>query len=372
MSSSKKIPSFEQLSRAILPLGKPLHKLTLVFGECQVKVSSNSAKLDSVLRHYFYEFVKPTESYNFEVICIEADPMQLELPFRLKDPSPGKAKVKEEYCDLPGGRVVKKRLTGLNLLMGDNGQNIAFGPCEDNDNQVINFINSRYLEWLLKEPSVLGHAAGVRFMNQGFAFAGIAGAGKSTLALHLMSQGADFVSNDRLVIKPKSEQTWMQGLPKLPRINPGTALNNPDLIRILTNQEVDYFARMPHSELWQVESKYDVYLKQCFQPGNFVLETPVQVLMILNWHLQGEPTQFQPVDLSTRRDLLRVFMKETGLFVFPEAKDAKTDANEEQYLQALSPLLVFEARGKVDFKKAVKFCRELAETSLTPSPMEAT
>ena len=174
MSSSKKIPSFEQLSRAILPLGKPLHKLTLVFGECQVKVSSNSAKLDSVLRHYFYEFVKPTESYNFEVICIEADPMQLELPFRLKDPSPGKAKVKEEYCDLPGGRVVKKRLTGLNLLMGDNGQNIAFGPCEDNDNQVINFINSRYLEWLLKEPSVLGHAAGVRFMNQGFAFAGIA------------------------------------------------------------------------------------------------------------------------------------------------------------------------------------------------------
>ena len=63
--------------------------------------------------------------------------------------------------------------------------------------------------------------------------AGFSGAGKSTLALHVMSLGATFVSNDRVMVAETpandSGAPMMYGVAKHPRINPGTAMNNPDL-----------------------------------------------------------------------------------------------------------------------------------------------
>ena len=70
----------------------------------------------------------------------------------MKTPDPGKTKIKEEYVDLDDGRIVRKRLTGMLFVFG-GGQNVAVGPCGANLNQVINFINNRYIEWLLCRPA---------------------------------------------------------------------------------------------------------------------------------------------------------------------------------------------------------------------------
>ena len=61
--------------------------------------------------------------------------------------------------------------------------------------------------------------------RRGIGIAARAGAGKSTLALHLLSSGLSFVSNDRLLIKAGASGPELAGIPKMPRVNPGTLLN---------------------------------------------------------------------------------------------------------------------------------------------------
>jgi HprK-related kinase B len=97
-------------------------------------------------------------------------------------------------------------------------EHVAVGDCLANPNQVVNFINSRYLNWLMRDGGLLLHAAGVARGDAGVALTGFPGAGKSTLALHLMREGYNFVSNDRLVIRVDASRLRMDGLPKHPRV----------------------------------------------------------------------------------------------------------------------------------------------------------
>ena len=84
--------------------------------------------------------------------------------------------------------------------MFGGGRNLAIGPCLENSNQVINFVNNRFIEWSVRRGSLLCHAAAVSQGERGISFAGFSGMGKSTLALKTMGQGLSFVSNDRLLI----------------------------------------------------------------------------------------------------------------------------------------------------------------------------
>ena len=68
------------------------------------------------------------------------------LKQRLKDPKPGKSKIKEEYGDLEGNRLVCKRLTGMVFVFGGE-TNLALGPCLVNSNLVVNFINNSRIQW---------------------------------------------------------------------------------------------------------------------------------------------------------------------------------------------------------------------------------
>ncbi len=363
----KQIPSLERLYTALLAGTQTEHYLDLRFGECRVRVLSNSKRLISKLRFYYRPFLGSATQKDITLTLYQADNLDLDIPFRLREPSPNKSKIKEEYCDLEGGRVVRKRLTGLSLLFGGGTINLAFGQCLENESQVINFINNRYIEYYLSQGGVLGHSSAVRFQGKGVAIAGFSGMGKSTLALHLMSKGADFVSNDRLLSNKVENQTWMRGVPKLPRINPGTALNNKDLLAILSMEEISYFSRLPRNVLWQHEQKFDVFLHQCFRPGHFILESPMDYLFILNWQHQAGPTEIHPVSLETRQDLLRAFMKEPGLFYQPGEFSPHYLQPVEDYLHHLDRVTVYEITGSVDFKKAERFISRLCGTGSSQS-----
>jgi HprK-related kinase B len=142
----------------------------------------------------------PIEDADIEITAHEMPAWDLSLAYAIKQPDPGKTKIKEEYFELADGRVVRKRLTGMVFIFGE-GENVAVGPCLENINQVVNFVNSRYIEWMLCKGCILGHAAGVILNGNKLAVAGFSGAGKSTLVLHLMNEGGTFVSNDRLMIE---------------------------------------------------------------------------------------------------------------------------------------------------------------------------
>ncbi|MBF0275371.1 MAG: HprK-related kinase B [Nitrospinae bacterium] len=330
-------------------------ELFLDFGKCRIVLKTNSPELTQKLIGYFKGFVaeKIEEKEDIVIEAIEGNPPEFKETFTIKTPDLGKKKIKEEYLDLNDGRIVRKRLTGMVFLFGA-GKNYAIGNCIENDNQVINFINNRFIEWLLKQKYLLAHAAAVIHKGKGIAMAGFSGAGKSTLALHLMSKGCEFVSNDRLLVKRNGNGVDMRGVAKLPRINPGTALNNEELSGIIPEEERETFNKMLKEELWELEQKYDVYIDQCFGEGKFFLESSVDLIVILNWKLDNGPTKVTQVNFNERRDLLEAFMKPVGLFYDIYAEIPPHD--EEAYLQELQGIPVLEFSGSVDFEKAVNSC----------------
>ncbi len=329
------------------------HSLILGFGSLVLEVFSNSESLVKKIHRYYGNYVYRKAAPNITITVIEAPPPDLGLDFKIKPPDPGKKKIKEEYVDLSDGRVVRKKLTGMVFIFG-GGNNFAIGPALENHNQIVNFINNRYIEWLIQCGFLLAHASGIEWKGNGIAIAGISGAGKSTLALHLMERGADFVSNDRLLI----QKNRMFGIAKHPRINPGTALNNSYLGEVIPREEREKFNQLPPDKLWDLEHKYDVFIDEFFGKKRSVLSSTLNLVIILNWKRKSLLLQISNVNLSERRDLLHAFMKPVGLFYHPENGNGPPDLSEELYIEHLRGCPVFEFSGGVDFQKATDYCIE--------------
>jgi HprK-related kinase B len=355
-----------ELAEAVKSACPADRRLFLDLGGCLIRVDSSTNALNDALADYFKEFLSDEGDPRIVVSAHEAPAPGCDLAFNVKQPDPGKTKIKEEWIDLPDGRMVRKRLTGMHFLFG-RGENVAVGPCLENANQVINFVNNRFIEWKLNRGGFLGHAAGVRSGERGISLAGFSGAGKSTLALHLMSKGTTFVSNDRIMVEADGDGLVMYGVAKQPRINPGTALNNPDLHCIVEPDLREKFLAMPQDELWKREHKYDALIDECYGPGRFELGSPMDALVILNWRRDGSPMRAALVDPAERKDLLPAFMKSTGLFYLPDDPARRDDPSVEAYADLLAQTNLIEISGGVDFDRASDVCLHFMETGRLPA-----
>ncbi|QTA83566.1 HprK-related kinase B [Desulfonema limicola] len=341
----------------------PEHKIHLSFGNCLIEVSASSLKIIDKLKEYFKDFDQISSKNHADIIITfhEAQAPQFEETFEIKKPDPGKTKIKEEFLDIDECRIVRKRLTGMIFIFG-KGEHLGIGPCLDNMNQVVNFINNRFIEWELCRGCLLGHAAGIVWNRRGLAIAGFSGAGKSTLALHIMNLGATFLSNDRLMIEKNKNGLIMHGVAKLPRINPGTILNNPNLISLLSKEEKERFSILPLKDLWELEHKYDAPIDQCFGPNRFVLNAPMNALAILNWEKVDEEMTVRQVNLQEKPGLLPAFMKSTGLFFTPHNGCCMPEPSIDNYIKFLSRCSVLEFSGGINFEKAARTCLSFLDT----------
>jgi HprK-related kinase B len=350
---------FERHIQSILAKQNLFQNLSLEFDDCLINVETTSPALKQKLKNYFSPFiVSKNQQPHITVKAIEVSPFLPDMPFIDKPPDPGKKKIKEQYCDLDSGRLVRKKLTGM-LFYFNRHDNLALGPCADNDNQVINFINNRFIQWKLDQGCLLCHAAAVANNDQGLILAGFSGMGKSTLALHLMNNDLTFISNDRLIIKKKDHNLVMFGVAKLPRVNPGTILNNPSLTAMFNENEIKKFNKVKKDKIWDLEYKYDVFLDQCFGPGKFRLKSNVKALVILNWHHNEWPMTFSQIDLEKRTDLLETVMKSPGLFYLSDKIQKSLAYISKEYIDFFSLCKVYEVSGGINFDHAAEKCHEL-------------
>nr|WP_320010735.1 HprK-related kinase B [uncultured Desulfobulbus sp.] len=333
--------------------GEPL---LLTLGQWTMEIVCNSESMRQELVGYYAGLLDTPPVQSRRRVMVVDGPFQVcSQSLQQQDPVPGR-KIKEEWLDIPGGRIVRKLKTGMVMIFGEE-ENLVVGPCLDYPNQVVNFINNRFIELKLNQGALLGHAAAVRLRGKGIAMAGFSGMGKSTLALHLMSAGGDFVSNDRLLIEGAGEGgLTMTGVAKWPRINPGTALHNPDLAGVMSPEETSRFRQLPQEELWQLEHKFDALIEQCFGPNRFQLGSTMEYLILLNWRFGGGPMVATQVDLERRRELLPAIMKNSGLFFIPRQGVPKNQP-EEQYLGLLNRCQVLEISGGTDFDQAVQLIK---------------
>jgi HprK-related kinase B len=355
--SAEPVRTLAELARR-LRAGCGLSKrLELRIGECSFAITTNSEALIERLRRYFRYFPADGSAADVTVCAIERDPVDLGLEFRDWPREGGKQGRKDEYTDVRGGRVVRKVRTGMQFLIGGDTQ-IAFGPCLRNDNQVVNFINALYINRMLRAGWMLCHGAAVTRDGKGLAISASSGGGKSTLALHLLSRGFSFVSNDRLLVRAGEARAQMSGVPKLPRINPGTAMTNMHLSGLLPAERRRQLGEISGDQLWGLEEKYDVFIDEHFNGARFVLRAPLDALVVLNWsRRRAEPPACHRVSLADRRDLLAAVAKSAGPFFAVDDGDVPLGRgllDADRYFEELAGVPVFEICGGVDFERACR------------------
>ena len=146
-------------------------RLVLGLDGCRLRIRSNSPELIRQLGDYFEFVCIDAADADIEVIAIDSAVLDTGIDFTDWSREPGKTGRKDAYFDLPGARLVHKVRTGMLFLQSEELR-IAAGPCRQYDNQVINFINSQYMNWLQQRDWLICHAAALSAGERGLAIAG--------------------------------------------------------------------------------------------------------------------------------------------------------------------------------------------------------
>jgi HprK-related kinase B len=289
--------------------------VTLTLGNWGAKIRSNSTKLLDRLSHYFDAYVTSKTRFDVEIIALERAAPEMDLPFTDWRREPGKSGRKDSYVDLVDGRIIRKVRTGMVFVQHPDWR-VAAGPCLAFDNQVINFINAQYMNYLQQNDWLICHAAAISSDNHTIAIAGFSGGGKSTLMLKTMEQAHwQFLTNDRLFIRRRGSTVACRGIAKMPRINPGTLLNNARLRPVLSDTRIAELESLTEDSLWALEDKHDVMIAEHYGRDRIAQEANLVALLVLNWSRNTDrPTEITRVDLRERTDLLDAIMKSPGPF----------------------------------------------------------
>ncbi|MEM8702592.1 MAG: HprK-related kinase B [Pseudomonadota bacterium] len=313
---------------------------------------TSGALLAELLRYFQHVITVPTDA-DLTVHVLGPVDLPTDVAFADWKREPGKSGRKDAIADLADGRLVLKIRTGLRFLQAP-GWAVAFGPTEDHPNQVINFINTQILNRFQREGWVACHAAAVRTEHKGLAISGLSGGGKSTTMLRLMEvAGTKYVTNDRLLVRKNGKDTDALGIPKLPRINPGTIVTNSRLAGLIDEEREEELRNMERDELWHLEEKYDLFIDDIYGPGRISHTAKLTDFWVLNWSRDSSAaTAVTQVGLAERTDLLAAVMKSPGPFYQTRQGPFWTDAtplDPGAYIAALKSVQVWEVTGQIDF-----------------------
>lgn len=336
--------------------------LTLEVGPVRLAMRCDRPMAE-VLRLHFAEALVATGPVTATVDVLEGQSLAAEPEWTDWAREPGKSGRKDACHDLEDGRLVRKVRSGMTFLQSTQAL-IAFGPCLENPNQVINFVNTQILNICKRDNWQICHAAAVTDGTKGLAIAGLSGGGKSTSILRLLDLAPTrFVTNDRLMVRNTGDGAIGLGIPKNPRINPGTILYNPRLAPMLSEARRRDLTAMDPELLWQLEEKYDLFIGDVYGPDRVQFTMPLSEFWVLNWSRDStDQTRLREVKLVDRPDLLAAIMKSAGPFyqnadgVFRRDDDPLVPAG---YLAQLQGVRVYEVSGAIDFDEIVRAGRGL-------------
>lgn len=286
--------------------------LTLSLLGVTLSVHTNDGRAASGLVRYFSPFRSPARPHDALPIHVLQGTPNYD-PLRLQDvPRHAGRSVKEAFYDVPGGRIVVKRRTGMAIYIAEPEHGIV-GDALRNLNQAANLVSTVFAKAMLRRGYVMLHASAALGEEGGVAFAAQSGAGKSTMALALVEEGYRFVTNDRLLVRADRGRVEMVGLPRIPRVNPGTLLRLSRLTALLPPEARRRYERLGPDALWATEEKRDVEVDRIFGEGTVQLTGGLGIIYVLAWHRGEGGWQVHQLDPAARRAALRRMAKQVGV-----------------------------------------------------------
>jgi HprK-related kinase B len=334
------------------------HTLSLSFAGVPLRVRTNDAEIQKSLASYFRPYLTGADAAPLAEVSLIQGPAPIDGDF-VDVPRTGGRRPKEATREMPGGRLVLKRVTGVLIGLWPGGA-FAAGDIRANLNQGINLVNNCFAKVVLRRGHVLLHASAVSRNRRTAVLAGPPGAGKSTSALHLVEAGFRCLSNDRVLAKPMPDMVEALGYPKQPRVNPGTLLGHPRLSALLAPAERTALGALPAGELWDLERKSDVDLDRIYGDGAVELSGNMVALILLRWRRDGTGLGIRRLTVAEGIDALPLVGKSLGAFDLDREPAAPVTEDElELYRGLFGRVTLVEITGKVDFKALVGIVDDL-------------
>lgn len=146
----------------------------------------------------------------------------------------------------------------------------------------------------------------------------------------------------------------MLGVPKKPRINPGTIVSNPRLHFLLTPEELGRYRAMPIEELWHVERKFDLDLERVYGPGAVSRGASLHSAFFLDWTLGGGECRCRPLPPERFEEFCRAVFKDAGVFD-PRNRETRIGPQHvAEYRRVLEGIPVYLVEGGVSFPRLVE------------------
>jgi HprK-related kinase B len=333
------------------------HNLSLRFADVPIRVKTNDPEIAMHLASYFRPFVISGATPAAEVTLIQGSiPIAGDFVDVVRD---GGRRPKEATRDVPGGRLVLKRATGVLIGLWPGGA-FAVGDIRTHLNQGINLVNNCYATVVLRRGHVLLHASAVTRKERTAVLAGPPGAGKSTSALHLVEAGFRCLSNDRVMAKPRRDMVEALGYPKQPRVNPGTLIGHPRLSTLLDPADRSALAALAPGELWNLERKSDVDLDSVYGDGTVELRGRMEALVLLKWRRDGHGLDVRRLSVDEALSALPLVYKNLGAFDLDRGPGTGiNDAEHACYRELFGRVTVVEVTGRVDFSRLVPVVDDL-------------
>ncbi len=345
---------------------RPDRSFGVRIGDVALSLHTNVPTVSTRLREYFAPYLSAGMVPDAPAVhLVQGEPVYdaarlRDIPRRVHGQG-----VKEAFYDGAGVRVVVKRRTGLTIYIAEP-DHFVVGDVAANFNQAVNTINTVFAKAMLRRGYIMLHASAVLGASGGVAFASPSGFGKSTVALMLVERRQRLVTNDRLFVRPAGgrptrrdgpargdgsaadrgeDAVEMVGVPKRPRVNPGTLLRIKSLAPLMSDEERALYAPMTAEELWSVERKHDVDVDATYGPGTVRLRGLLRAVFLLRWSPTDRGWNVRTLALAERTAALGQMLKTAGVYDPTPPPAAERQLVLDGVARALS---VYEVQGRAD------------------------
>lgn len=337
---------------------RPDHALALRIGDVPIGLYAGAAQIAARLRDYFAPYLTaavPRDAPAVHLVLAEPvyDAARLrDVPRRMREQG-----VKEAFYDGDGVRVVVKRRTGVAIYVAEPEHYVA-GDLTRNFNQVVNLIMTVYAKSMLRRGYIMLHASAIMGAYDGVAFASASGFGKSTVALALVERHQHLVTNDRLFARAAGDGTVeMVGVPKKPRVNPGTLLRIQSLTPLVSDEERARYGSMRPEELWAIERKHDVDVEALYGPGTMRLSGRLRAVFLLRWSPLDRGWNVRTLPAGDRAAALEPLLKTAGVYDLAP----RSPAEQHLVLRGVADgVAVYDVRGRADVDRLADLVLERA------------